>query len=342
MPRFPILARRALALCLCACLVAVIAPAVPGFPPGGRVEVDPLVPADAGFVASVNLRQILDSPMVKKHAQAAVTAALAKDSNLGKALKSAGLDPLKDIDTLTVTGVADLDKPKWFAILRGRFDTDKILNLAAEHAKEHPDKLKVAREGDLTVVEFKDKPNSHFAAFADNRTLIVSPTLPETTAVVGRVSKAPASVNKAMQAALNKVNSRDIAYFAVIITDQMKKTIKGKQKDAAELVDPVESITGGLELTDAANLEVVIHTVDEDGAALIRKKIDEFRPLLNLLAGQEGNGPAVKAILDTIKVGNDKNSVTISLSVTEDVLKKAGPPKKPARKTTIPPPPEKP
>src|SRR5205085_2724204 len=82
---------RVLGLALAA---AVLSPAARG------ADVDKYLPADAELVISVNVRQILDSALVKKYGQAQAEAAI-KKGEAQKLLSTIGLDPLKDITTIT-------------------------------------------------------------------------------------------------------------------------------------------------------------------------------------------------------------------------------------------------
>src|SRR4051794_26808628 len=69
--------------------------------PVRAAEVDVLLPAETEAVMFVNVRQILDSDLVKKYALGQVKQALQGNENQ-KLLKDLGLDPLKDIDRVTV------------------------------------------------------------------------------------------------------------------------------------------------------------------------------------------------------------------------------------------------
>jgi hypothetical protein len=323
-------ARLALGLTCAALLLALGAVPVQGFAPvaSERQEADPLTPPEAGFLVSVNVRQLLDAPLIKKQASAAIAGATAKDERLSKLLKASGLDPLKDIDSLTITGTVDLVNPRGFAVLRGRFQPDKILEVVAEHAKQHPDKLKLVKEGSVQIVEVEaERGKQLFLAFADSKTLIGSMDKAYTAELVGKATKAPSKISKNLQSAIQKLTGKEFVWLAVVVSDQIKEAIKGQNKDAGELIGSLESVTGGIELTDAVNLAVVLHTTDATGAASIRKKIEEFLPVLNLLNAPDESGRAVKEILNTLKVDNDKNSVRISLQVTEDAIKKAAPKK---------------
>jgi hypothetical protein len=294
-----------------------------GFQEGpARMEIDRLVPADAGFLVAINVRKILDAPLVKKDAQKGLEKALAKDEELAKILKESGFDPLKDLDSITVTGPLDLMSFKGFAVVRGRFQPDKILAAAATAAKQHPDKLKMVKEGNLEIVQIQgDRPA--YAAFADNRTLIISAEKSVTAEVVQRAAKPAGRPNKALLGALSKLTGKEVIALAVPIPDQFKDAIKEQNKEAAELVSSMEAITGGIELTDGVKMALVIHTTDEAGATLIRKKIEDVLPALNFVAGQDNAPKGLKEALESLKITSDKSSVTISLHLSEEMLKKA-------------------
>ena len=69
---------------------------------------DKLLPADAEFVLSVNVKQIVESDIIKKYALAQMKQAL-QGNDAQKMLKELGLDPLKDIDRVVLGGSG-----KWF------------------------------------------------------------------------------------------------------------------------------------------------------------------------------------------------------------------------------------
>jgi hypothetical protein len=74
---------------------------------------------------SINIKQILGSELVKKHALDLIKAALMTEKNAQEIIKDTGLDPLKDLDSITVSG-GNIKSPKAIIVVRGRFDADKI------------------------------------------------------------------------------------------------------------------------------------------------------------------------------------------------------------------------
>src|SRR6266536_2863410 len=65
-------------------------------------EADKHLPSDATAVVFVNLRQILDSPVSKKYMLDQIKDGLKKDADAQKFMAAAGLDPLKDLSSVTV------------------------------------------------------------------------------------------------------------------------------------------------------------------------------------------------------------------------------------------------
>src|SRR5262245_27654260 len=67
-------------------------------------DVDKYLPADTEMVLTINIRQILDSALVKKEALGMLTDLIQGSEEAKTTLTKLGLDPLKDIDRLTVAG----------------------------------------------------------------------------------------------------------------------------------------------------------------------------------------------------------------------------------------------
>ena len=69
--------------------------------PARAAEVDPYLPDDTEVLVTVNVRQVLDSPLVKKSTLEKLREAL-KDIDMAEdVLKDLGFDPFKDLDRVT-------------------------------------------------------------------------------------------------------------------------------------------------------------------------------------------------------------------------------------------------
>jgi hypothetical protein len=286
-------------------------------------KLDPLVPADAEMVVVLNVRQMFDSPMVKKHGLKEMKEALQKNEQVGTLLTAAGVDPFKDVTSVTITGTPSPANNKVLAVVRGHFDPDKIHKVAVGIAEKKPGELKVSKEGARQVYEMKAEGKPTFATFADKNTLVISPSKEYTLEMAQKAGKAAAKPSAELTKAISKVSGNPAMWLAVVITDEMK-TALARTPQAANIAPKLESVTGSVSLTDAMTASLLIHTTDPKAAAELRKKINEVKPLLAVLAqSNEEIGPLVTELLSNLKITADKGTVDINLKVTEEALEKA-------------------
>jgi hypothetical protein len=291
-----------------------------------EVAIDPLVPSDAEILAGINVRSILDSPLMKKKGQEELKAALKKNADLMKVLDATGLDPFKDIDTITMANSGGLTNGKVLLVARGRFNLDKIHTTAEAVAKDKPDHLKILKEGNVTVYELKgeganaDKPG--YAAFADNKTLIVTTSKPYTLEMAQAGGKTSNKPTKEMQDALSKLSGKESVWMAALITEEMKQALKANPQ-MAPLAPKLHFVTGGLTLSDGLLLGLQVHTADAQTAGKVKMMIAGIKPFLQLAAqSNEEMGPVINELLENLKIESNKNAATVSLKVTEEMMEK--------------------
>ncbi|HTU20156.1 MAG TPA: hypothetical protein VMG10_18980 [Gemmataceae bacterium] len=304
-------------------LVSLLVPVVVG-PASGAPQPDRLTPNDAEVVVQVNVRQLLQKPIVKKHALDPIKALLKHNAELQQLLTAAGLDPLRDIDTLCLcTSGNPMAGGKLLAVVRGDFDEEKSRKAAEEYAKKHPGRLKSVKDGELPMWEITDDNKSFYAAFAGTKTLVMTTTKKDTAAVVGRAGQTPQRPNKGLQAALDHLKGSESIWMAMVATDEIKQLLKGDDT-AKDFAAALQSVTGALELSDDAQLSLVVHTNSPKAAEQIKGKLDELMPLLTFIgAGKDKSGRVVKQVIDSIKLKTEKNDVSIRLQVTDAQIDKA-------------------
>jgi len=297
-----------LSVCLATLVLAV---------PARAADPDPLTPGDADVVVSVNLKQILDSALVKKYALAAMQLAL-QSPDAQKILTATGLDPLKDLDSVTFVN-AGTTSPKWLVVVRGKFDGEKIAAAAEAEAKKDP-KLKVSKEGGLTIFEMSNNAQTAFATVANRGSIVVSNEKDHLVKSAKNVG--PAMPNAELKTALGKVGGKESLWLAALVTEERKKAMQNNPQ-TAQFASKLQSVTGSLNLTDAATLAIQVHTADAKAAGELKKVVEQLKPFLQLFAaGDEQAGPIVKEIVEAIKVETQQNAVTIDLKVSEELLKK--------------------
>src|SRR5688572_16749750 len=84
-------------------------------------DVDPFLPADADAVISVNLDQIMQTPLGKKAIGPYLERQMAKDAQFSAFLKVSGLSPLSDFKRVTIAGNA-AKQDEVFVVIHGKFN----------------------------------------------------------------------------------------------------------------------------------------------------------------------------------------------------------------------------
>lgn len=282
---------------------------------------DKLLPNDAEGVFVINVRQLLDSPVVKKFALQQMKAALAKDEKVARPLAAAGIDPLKDVDTILVTGSLNpANANKALIVVRGRFDLEKVNAAADDLSKQSDGKLKIHKEGNLRIYETRNDDKPAYMAFKDKNTLVASGNRDYTVEVA--TEKTATKPGKALITALSKIDPKDSIYLALVITDDMKK-VMSKNPQTQALAPKLEAITGGIALSDFLLASILIHTTDEESADQVKMLVNQLKPFLAVLAqANEEAAPLVNELIANLKVASDKKAVSISIKLNQDLVEK--------------------
>src|SRR4051812_38545667 len=110
-------------------------------PAARAVEPDKLLPADADTVTYVNVKQLVDSDVIKKYALEQIKQALA-GQEAKKLLEQMGLDPLKDIEKVWIGSEGtSAENMKALVVIHGKFDTEKLFKAAEAATKQDGDKF---------------------------------------------------------------------------------------------------------------------------------------------------------------------------------------------------------
>ena len=115
----------------------------------GAAEIERGLPSNASAVLTVNLKQLLHAPAIKQHGLSSLRQVLKNTETIHAALTAFGLDPLHDLDRLTIAMVPSGKKDAVVAILRGRFDTARFHLAAKQLVKENADRLSIHQKDDL-------------------------------------------------------------------------------------------------------------------------------------------------------------------------------------------------
>src|SRR5262249_17840585 len=144
-------------------------------PAARAAEPDKLLQGEADTVMYVNVKQLLDSDVVKKYALDQIKQALA-GQDAKKLLEELGLDPLKDIDTVWGATVGkDQNDMKGLVVVHGKFDPDKLFKAAEAASKKDGDKFSMIKDGGTTMFKFQpDQGNPVYGTVVDETTVVAA------------------------------------------------------------------------------------------------------------------------------------------------------------------------
>lgn len=305
---------------LAALVLAVSLPAAPIT----AAEVSRFLPAGTEIVAVVNVRQLLDAPLAKKHALEQARTALKDNADLQKILSATGFDPLRDVTTLTLAAPGGDLQDGVLLIVSGTFHVDRIHAAADEIIKAEPATLKVHTHGRLRIYESKGKDGSGpgFAALADRTTLLVSPTQAPILAAIEAASQPRPAPKKELLALIEKADGQQSVWFAALATKEMKELLRSNAQ-TVNVADKITSFTGTVTLSDAARAIVHIHATDLRAAGEVQRLMEALKGFVQFAAlSNKEYGPLFSDILDALKVSSQRNTVTIGGMVTSDVIDK--------------------
>jgi len=317
---------------LLALLVAVMLVATALVPPARAAdETDPgsdtakWMVNDAEVVVAINIKQMVGSAVMKKGGTDAIKAMINGKEEVKNVLEATGIDPLKDIHSITVSGAGSNPKDvKALVVVRGKFDLDKVHGAAEKFSKKNPDELKLSKSDTTNLYEVKVNDMPMFAAFIDSTALVMTPSKEATLDAVKNAGKKAATINKTMKPAMAKFDGKDTTVaIALVVNDELKKAL-GKVPQAAEIAPKVQTVTGTVSLTDSATTTLTVNTDDSKAAGKVLMLVKQLKALAELMVlNNEEVGPVATEMLNALKITQDKGSVTASLKVTKEMIEKA-------------------
>ena len=294
---------------LAAALALALAPAARAAAP------DPLLPADADTVISVNVKQVLGSEIVKQYALGQIKDAL-KGQDAQKLLTQLGLDPLKDVDRVVV-GVSGSDQSdmKFLAVVRGTFNPDKLYDAAVAQTKQDADHFSLVKDGDGKMFKYQpDNGNPVYATVVDKGAVVLgSDKKLVTAATAGK-----AAPNKDVAALIGKLDDKSSVWMAAVVKGKLDNLKlpggAGGNPAVQKQLAGLEAITAVVNVTENITLDLSLVMKDEEAAnqmgQTVAQGLQQVKGLLPILVGgQPQLKPLVKEAQSLKSTVKDKNVV---------------------------------
>jgi hypothetical protein len=309
-------------------LAAAVAVALAGTAPTARAaEVDKLLPADSEYVVSFNVRQILDSEIIKKYALGNIKDFL-EGGDAQKFLKELGLDPLKDIDRVIV-GASGTDQNdfKGLGVIRGKFNPQKLYAAAEAQTKKDADHFSLVKDGQ--DVMFKYQPDDGvpmYGTVIDNTTLVLaSDKKLVSTALAGGGAKS--AINKDLAALVSRMDEKSSLFVCLLTKDKLDKLRLPQGGAPAGLKDQLgkmDTVTAAIRVSADISFEASLGMADDKSADDMGKTVEDgLTQVKGLLPFLVANDPKMKPLADaakSLKSAVKGKTVTISGKLPGDAI----------------------
>jgi hypothetical protein len=296
-----------------------------------------LLPKDTEVVFTVNFKQILESELVNSQKESLEQVkAMFKQGVPGaedatKYLKKAGLDPFKDLHSITVAMPASKDPEAGFIIVTGTFNTEKIQAAAEEAIKTEGDAIKITRAGTQVVYEVSPPGEKKlFVTFVGGRSLLASSTKDGLADAMARAAgNKQSEIKKELKTLLEGTSdqqSLSLVATGNAITKLMEDAPIPNGQQFGPLLQQITGMTGSVTIKKDIHFELGIGAGDEENAkkmaqganfglfaakALVQQKVKEDEKL-----------EPVNEIMNTLKVTSQGSNVVLRGEVTMKVIMK--------------------
>ena len=306
--------------------------------PARAADLDPLLPAKSESVMVVNVTQVLTSDLFKKYARGQVEQAL-EGNDAQKMLTSMGLDPMKDIDRVSVGIWGDNPQDmQALAVMRGKFEPKKLFTAVQQAAKDEPDQVELVTEGGYQLIKImpKDQDKPIYAAVASDTAIVAGSDKAMVAAAFADAQNEPKAKVKKELATLVAQQDAKASMFMVGLTDgkielppNFSLPVQGIDPEKlADQLQAMQSVAIVVHVTDGVALDIAMGMKDGDAAEdfgeTVKELLSTAKVFIPIIAAQQPQfQPVAQELGKTLgsKVGG--NSVSIGIKLSGDTIAKA-------------------
>jgi hypothetical protein len=279
---------------------------------------DKYLPDDSEVVLTVNVRQFLETPLINRDLDK-LRDALKSQEKVCSELEKVGLDPLKDIDQVTIAGAPGQGDGHFLLVAHGHFDTAKLEARAKTAVTEQSDNVSEVKEEDHTFYSIT-QPGAErvfYVAWPESGTIVASPSKDLILhAFSVQAAKSQSSLNQDMAGLLEKLDEKSIASI-VGLGSLLKDTPQAGQ---------VQHFSGTVTIDQSMHLAAAVAIKDVDTAEALTKTITDAltqaKTMLSMAAkNRDDLGPAM-SLLEVIKIRREGDTINIEGELTEDLIDK--------------------
>jgi hypothetical protein len=323
-------------------------------------EVDKYLPNETDLVCTINVRQILHSPVAKRFALNQQLAGLLHFWQAPELVTSLSHDLLKDVHKIVLANWGEGENWGYLVIAHGQFDTAKLPATFKELAKTWPKNLKEHKEDGhrfwemiVAADDSKEKPaaKSHgsfilglglnsdgvpsglsqlelsqpvYIALVDKSTIIFSPQKGQVLAAFQRAADGKRTkLARDLRDSILDQDPRQSLWFSVGLPRPTKKD-PAKDTRPPSVPDEVVFSEGGFTINDGVKFHATITARNAEAAREVTRDLDDLRTrlqgLVALLAGNRKDTCSLTGIVRSFKDTRKGRIVTLEAQIPAAVF----------------------
>ena len=297
--------------------------------PTQAAEVNKYLPDDTEVIVVVNVKQLVEAPLVKKHALGLITNMIQGDERIKKVLDAVGFDPLKDLSTVTIASSSANVDAKGAVIITGNFDVEKFKAQAEKMAKEKDGMFKQLTEGDHKLLEIIN-PNdmkSLYATLLDNSTIVAGTDKAFVLECFDRLAgKKTGNLKKEIKTLIEK-SSGDASIWLAAPSSLFAKSPLAGDEDSKKTADKIDNVTLSVTVTKDVNMVLAVAAKTADAAKELAEQLkmglEQAKGFAVAIAGGQKELAPLVEILGAMKVATDGTVITVKSDVTGEMIEKS-------------------
>jgi hypothetical protein len=296
--------------------------------PARAADVDKLLPNDCECVLTVNVGQLLGSALNKKHGLVKMEELLKSDEGTQDTLKSLGLDPLKDIFSVTWASANTGDPAKALIIIHGKFDPKKFDAKADEVAQTYGDVLKIHKVGPSRLYEISiPGQSSYFVAVVDSSTIVASAGKEFVLEALNKAAGMKKSEVKPELSDLVRKVAADRTLWLVALKSALEHSPMSADETARPILAKIETGYLGVIVNDQLKAEFDLTTKGAEMAKELDKellqKLDRAKGIVSILVGNVKELQILLDLAEAMKVTSQGNTVSLRGQIGPEAIEKS-------------------
>jgi len=292
------------------------------------VEVEKFLPKETDVIVSVNIRQILDSELVKTHALELIKSSISGSKDAQEAIKVMGLDPLTDINRLSFgMGIEDIGNPRASLVIEGKFNIKKIQDEMETLAKNDPKQYGVEKVGGKTLYRIAPSNQSPFyIALLDSATIVTTTQKEQAATAFDAVQGTTAiAVRKEVLDLLKKADA-NASLFLVAHSKGKLQNLPLIDNEMKRVLNQIQTLTVEVRVTRDASLGItlVTGTLDEakSMAMLIAGGLDLAKVQVKVAVTQQPELQPISDLVNSMAAEQKEKTITVTGKVSGESLGK--------------------